>query len=557
MQCIRLSLREPAADERVYDPRGMSAANSPPDTEPEMMRGGRQLRQGLVCAVGLLVLGLFLWQQLELTGATIGFPLDDSYIHLQFAQNLAQGNGLAFMPERPVPASTSPLWTALLAPAAAISPSAAMGWAKALGALFFLLAAADLSGFARDLGARRSTSLLAGVLMVLTETLAFSALSGMEVSLFVWLLVRGLRCWSREEARNCGALVTPAIWVLLVSALARPEGLLVVALALTERVVRSRWSGGRGRSREIAGVLALGGLILVPTFGLFLWWSGSPLPTTFTVKAGSGHQWLPSTRDLFRFTDILFRVQPAMTVLAGAGAISLLRRNRSLLPALWLFGLPIAYSALNAPGQPVLLGNFGRYAFPLLPFVVLLGCLGLEDLMTHAREYLRLNGHLGRSVAAIGVAIVVLPCVFSTLNGAGRSALAVRNVEQSDVRAARWIQDNLPGQRIGAQDIGALGLFSDAQVVDLVGLVNPEILPFLRGSRQGNHPSGLGGLLEFVGASRVSYLLLFPRSYGGIDNLRSIRPDLEIVQRFKVERNVAMADDELVLLRLPPASAHP
>ena len=49
------------------------------------------------------------------------FPLDDSWIHLHFARNLAEGAGFAYNPGVPVAGSTAPLWTLLLAGAFALA----------------------------------------------------------------------------------------------------------------------------------------------------------------------------------------------------------------------------------------------------------------------------------------------------------------------------------------------------------------------------------------------------------------------------------------------------
>src|SRR5512137_1784315 len=46
----------------------------------------------------------------------IGFPLDDSWIHQTYARNLALRGEWAFLPGLPSAGSTSPLWSALLAP---------------------------------------------------------------------------------------------------------------------------------------------------------------------------------------------------------------------------------------------------------------------------------------------------------------------------------------------------------------------------------------------------------------------------------------------------------
>jgi hypothetical protein len=46
----------------------------------------------------------------------IGFPLDDSWIHLAYARNLAESGQWAFLPGQLSAGSTAPLWTVLLAP---------------------------------------------------------------------------------------------------------------------------------------------------------------------------------------------------------------------------------------------------------------------------------------------------------------------------------------------------------------------------------------------------------------------------------------------------------
>ena len=61
-----------------------------------------------------LPLGLFTIVERAVAGVS-GFPLDDSWIHLHFARNLAEGLGFAYNPGRPIAGSTAPLWTLLLA----------------------------------------------------------------------------------------------------------------------------------------------------------------------------------------------------------------------------------------------------------------------------------------------------------------------------------------------------------------------------------------------------------------------------------------------------------
>src|SRR6185436_14911860 len=74
----------------------------------------------LVALAALLPLVLFLVRERAIAG-TSGFPLDDSWIHVHFARNLAEGAGFSYNPGRPVAGSTAPLWTLLLAGAAVVA----------------------------------------------------------------------------------------------------------------------------------------------------------------------------------------------------------------------------------------------------------------------------------------------------------------------------------------------------------------------------------------------------------------------------------------------------
>jgi hypothetical protein len=87
----------------------------------------------ILAVAGLVVLG-FVAAELRIAGE-IGLPLDDSWIHLRFADNLAAGHGFAINPGAPVAGSTAPLWTLCLALAIALgvpvcSARRSWGWPR-------------------------------------------------------------------------------------------------------------------------------------------------------------------------------------------------------------------------------------------------------------------------------------------------------------------------------------------------------------------------------------------------------------------------------------------
>ena len=59
---------------------------------------------GVAAASGAAIFLSYEW----CVGGRWGFPLDDTWIHLQYAQNIASGGGFSFNAGEPSPGSTAP-----------------------------------------------------------------------------------------------------------------------------------------------------------------------------------------------------------------------------------------------------------------------------------------------------------------------------------------------------------------------------------------------------------------------------------------------------------------
>ena len=503
---------------------------------------------------------LYLASELYVFGR-LALPLDDSWIHLQFARNLAAGEGLAYQPGRWVAGSTAPLWTALLA-IGYVLPVGPLAWAKMLGVAFFLgtVHAADRLAAELDLGdgSRR----LVTVLVAATHWLVWSALSGMEITLFCYLSLWGIVLHLRERAEP--TRLPSSLAILAVATLARPEGLLLLVLAVVDRCARfEATDSGLGlarlglapaapRSIWLTGLPAVA-LVLLPTAIFYRLAGGSVLPTTFAVKGASSFDPIPSVRHLSAVLDIVLRSQPVLLLFAGAGMLILVsrlggRRDRGLLPALWPLALALAYSVLASPTRPVLVGNFGRYYFPILPLVVVLGVLGLQRAGRHVGPAVRLAGRR-LPLRALGIAALIAPQLWGLGTGPPRYLQTLANVEDSDVAAGRWLADRLPGEALLAlQDIGAIRYHLPNRIVDLTGIVNPEILPYLKGSGPQDPVYWEQRLVAFLEQEKPDYLVVFPRSYPQITGPGS---GFEKIRSFPVRDNVTMAGDELAIFSTP------
>ncbi|HXT49724.1 MAG TPA: hypothetical protein VN811_01705, partial [Thermoanaerobaculia bacterium] len=472
-------------------------------------------------------------------------------IHLQFARNLAAGEGLSYNPGELVAGSTAPLWTALLSIGFLVHLPA-MVWAKLLGAACHLLVVAGTWRLGRELGLRPWWACVAAGLTATTSVLVWSALSGMEIPLFAALSVSGIALHLRERVEPGRVPVSLAVFGL--SVLARPEGLLLLALAVADRVVALRRDEGALWLRLpdwrslIVGV-GLAAVALVPVLLVYQWIAGSPLPTTFDTKAGYSTPGLPRVRYLFEVVGVWAAAQPVVTLLAPAGLLALIARlgsdeDRGLLPAAWVVVLPLAYGVLSGKARGIF-GNFGRYFYPLLPVVIVLAVIGVVAILDGLPSRLRWRGG-GVGWLGWAGALLLLPGLAALYSGVGRYVQNVRDIEAGDVRLARWLAPRLPPEAtLAVDDIGALKFLLPNRVLDLAGIVSPRVHDYARRSMATSR-SICPGVLEFVRDRRPDYLAIFPRHHACFTD-EEFPPLLTL----EVPGNITLGEGTIVLHATP------
>jgi hypothetical protein len=472
----------------------------------------------------MLGLGLFWLRQWQIAGTAgfSSFPLDDSWIHLHFARNLAEGHGFGYNAGVPVAGSTAPLWTLTLAAAFALLGSHPF-WAKVFGIGAALGTALVTARLVRQWTRDRTMGLLAGIATAIAGPILWGALSGMEVALAALLVTSALS--SQMDGRDWMTAL-----LLGLAALTRPETLLLIPLVWMARPIT--WK----RTAIFAGITVA---CLGPWVVFNLATTGTPLPATASAKIEGGLVgFLSGTRQSARgalletarqfdveWFDWLCSVNALLPFLIVIGlGVLWWRWGRGV-------GLPVTVLVLHPVGMALLAPyrgpgfQEGRYSIHLLPLAIAVAGAGLGGFARWPKLQVVLAGaFLVASMAAARPA-------------ADRYAWAVQNIDAMQVHLGRWVAvHTAPGARLALNDIGAIAYMSRREVVDLMGLVTPAVIPYRR--------AGEAGVLRYLERACPDYLIIFPAWF---PELSAMTDRFTPIYRRRLDHNTVAGSDEMVV----------
>lgn len=199
--------------------------------------------------VDILILGLLLAATGIAYGLHWSFTIDDAAISFSYARNFAEGYGLgALYPGAPrVEGYSNFLWVVLLALGTKIGLETVLV-SKVLG-LVFSLGIAGLLFFSVRSFVQQSWMLLGLLLLPLSLTFSFWSASGLENSLYGFLIIMSVFFLLAEERRE---ITDPDRWMiplgsalsLVLVGMTRPEGLVYALAGLAYKVLQIIFSRG-------------------------------------------------------------------------------------------------------------------------------------------------------------------------------------------------------------------------------------------------------------------------------------------------------------------------
>jgi len=291
-----------------------------------------------------------------------------------------------------------------------------------------------------------------------------------------------------------------------------------------------------------AGITAV---VVAPAVAFSVATVGAPVPATAAAKVEGGLLgWLRGLREPAVLTWLtrpsgfsrdwilwLVRTNVLLPLAIMPGLLIARRRGGRALavPALALLAHPLGMALLAPYRAPSF--QEGRYSMHVLPLALVVLAVGASALPART---------LRAAVATYVVAAAV------TLPGAGeRYAWGVQNINAMQVHLGHWVADHVaPGASLALNDIGAIAYISRRPVIDLMGLVTPDILPYRR--------EGEGGVARYIAERCPDLVIVFPAWFPALTS----RSDLLLpMYRVELPRNEVAGAREMVVYALKRCAA--
>ncbi|HVU04634.1 MAG TPA: hypothetical protein VHE30_22905 [Polyangiaceae bacterium] len=412
-----------------------------------------------------------------------GAPLDDSYIHLQYARAIAEGHPFRYTAgAAPTPGATSLLWPLVLAPfhVLGLHEDRLLYATWLLGFVSLGLLSLEVTRLANGL-VRRSAAIGAGAMTLAFGGYTWFAASGMEVVPFAWALTLATRRAAEWAEAPEPASRREAVELVCLSALCpalRPEG--AVVSAVIAAVIA--WFP---RGRRPFAALALLSPALPPLVSLLA--TGQAVPSTAFAKwlvlnpyYGNG-LFAAAVRDNVRlffdtlldgksWTSVFLPSGGRLPLALGIPAIMVAGSRRGRIPRA-LVTTALALAILCPTTYETFLVNRVRYIWPFFG-AWFIGLAALADSLGEAidagLEKVGARPLDTPAWACFGVVGLLASKLPYTMEDLGDSA---RAVSLQQVSLARWAKTALPPEaRVGVNDTGAMAYLGGHRTFDVVGL---------------------------------------------------------------------------------------
>lgn len=473
-------------------------------------------------------------------------PMDDVYIHFQYAKQMANGQAYIYNPgDAPSSGATSFIYPYLLSLAYLLGfqgLNLGLG-AMLMGALALFASMWAIYRLAMLAGSPYSLAIFSAVSFALMGSIAWHFMSAMETGLMVcftlWTVLGFI------EKRDTLFLVAGSLL-----ALTRPEGSLMAGVALLLYVVDLRLGKSKSISRShlplmIIFILAM---FIQPLLNRLL--TGSISASGSQAKSLLGQiptDWGQITQRIleqflrmwleflsgFNVAYEIWYLPILLGLLAMIGLGVWLRQPKYRLSAVlimvWLLGVSLAISSLDTA-----FWHFKRYQIPLMALffpLSLVAVLALAQKLK-GKSFVIYSGY----ACFVSVFVIVSGVHFINLY-----QVNIKLVYEQPFAMANWLAENTDEDAlIAVHDVGMMRYIGERHTLDMVGLTTAAAANYWR--------NGVGSVAEFLLDKQPDLIASYGVGHGyGLGMLAETRLYAHPVAEFPVEidpkTNVALATD--------------
>jgi hypothetical protein len=445
----------------------------------------------LLCV--LVVLLVYYQGSVSLSNSAPIMPVDDAYIHFQYAKQLALGQPYVYNPGLPpTSGATSFIYPYFLALGYLLGfQDLQLGiWAMLIGAiaLFF-------SGIAiyRLFTSQSISPMIAGLISVsfsFNGAIAWHFMSGMETGLMITFTLWTLYAFITQRL---------GLWVFAAAllALTRPEGSIMTVIAAglyAERLWRMRQ---RDQLKWVFLPITLVFVQPLLNFALTGSFSAAGNQSKSLLGMIPAYYDLILTRIWENFTrmwvefltginqDGIWFLPPILLLFALYGLFRVRQNRLLLLCFLWFLALTTAIATLDTA-----FWHFKRYQMPLIALLWVFGGWGLPR----------------RFALVIAIGLMGFTAI-SWSHFYEHYRTNVQNIIVQPLSMAQWLRENTsPDATIAVHDVGIMRYYGERTTIDMVGLTTANASDYWR-----NGPGAVG---EFLIRQRPDYIAAYTTARG-------------------------------------------
>lgn len=373
---------------------------------------------------------------------------------MQYARNIAAGQGFSFNAGEPGYGVTSPLWVLFITVPYYIGINALV-FSKIFDLVFFILSAFVFFRLANHYWVeRKDIALLAVSVFIINAWIIRWVFTGMETSLAVFLALLAFYFYFKGYYRLL-------FFILGAFQLVRPESFILTAIFFVSFIfkqIKIKAFNCKDTTLVSACYLAL----LVPFFIYAYSSFGTILPNTALGKSTF----------TFSAATIINQLKEIFKTLSAAGMIEILlssvfvtvffwkeKKEEYYLPSVWIAGLIALYTVTDAD-------IISRYLLIISPFFIFIGF----------NVFVRI-----RNLSFVMLFVIYL--VFTLFSEyifynyvKPHTDNFSKGVNECFIPIGNWLNENTPpGSKILVNDVGAIGYYSNRYIIDAAALVNSNL----------------------------------------------------------------------------------